>query len=225
LSQVTGFSYDNADRLTGVTYPEQTTEGYTPDNVGRIVTRVDGNGVTTTYGYDVMGRLTSITAPNLSIAYGYDEVGNLETMTDGTGTTSYTYDALNRLETITTPTGQIIEYGYDEVGNLLTIETLFGLVTYAYDDLNRLSTLTLPGGAQLAYQYDGSGNLLGVQYPNNTYGAYAYDTRNRITNLINGKDPGVILSEYVYTLDGVGNRTNVTAPVVRCPFPVAGRGG
>ncbi len=209
LSQVTGFGYDNADRLTGVTYPEQTTETYVPDNVGRIVTRVDGNGVTTTYTYDPMGRLTGITAPNLSITYGYDEVGNLTSMIDATGTTTFTYDALNRLESLTTPTGQIMEYTYDEVGNLLTIETLFGMVGYAYDDLNRLSTLTLPGGAQVTYQYDGSGNLMGVLYPNSTYASYAYDTRNRLTSLINGKDPGVIISEYTYTLDGVGNRTNV----------------
>jgi RHS repeat-associated protein len=209
LNQATSYTYDVADRLSQQTYPEGAQEQYTYDPTGNLLTKTDANGVTTAYTYDAVNRLLSITAPDLSIGYTYDAVGNLLTMTDAAGTTSYAYDSLNRLTNITYPTGVAIGYAYNEVGRITSIATPYGTVGYGYDDANRLTTITLPNAQQVIYQYDAAGNLLQVVYPNGTAAAYAYDTRNRLTAMTNFAPNNAIISTYAYTLDGVGNRTQV----------------
>jgi RHS repeat-associated protein len=123
-------------------------------------------------------------------------------------------DSLNRLDTVKYPGGERIDYDYDEVGNQTTITTTFGTVTYNYDDSNRLSSLTLPNTQVVNYQYYpqghiSAGNLQRIDNPNGTVSTYTYDTRNRILNLYNGR-PGGVISQYTYTLDGVGNRATIS---------------
>jgi len=209
LNQATSYTYDVADRLTQTTYPEGAAESYTYDPAGNLISKTDANGVTLTYAYDELNRLLSLTAPDLSISYTYDAVGNLLTMTDATGTTSYIYDSLNRLTQITYPTGLMVQYTYNEVGRITAIATPYGGVGYSYDNANRLSTITLPNAQQVVYQYDAAGNLLQVENPNGTAAAYAYDTRNRLTAMTNHAPNNTVISTYAYTLDGVGNRTQV----------------
>jgi len=63
------------------------------------------------------------------------------------------------------------------------------------------------------YHYDennNKGNLTSIHYPNGAYTSFDYDTRNRLTGLTNNR-PGGIISQYTYILDGVGNKTTVTA--------------
>ena len=48
-------------------------------------TKVDRNGVTTNYTYDVHGRQLSLAAGLLFISYTYDGNGNQLTMADATG--------------------------------------------------------------------------------------------------------------------------------------------
>jgi len=58
----------------------------------------DAKQNTTTYTYDAVNRLISITYPlGGSETYTYDEEGNMLTKTDSKGTTYYTYDKNNRL--------------------------------------------------------------------------------------------------------------------------------
>jgi len=209
--QATAFEYYENNWLKKIIYPEGAQESYTYFPVGTLSTRTDPNGAVTTYGYDDLHRLTSITAPDLAIGYTYDAVGNLDTMIDATGLTDYAYDALDRLTTITYPNTKTIDYTYDVVGNITGIATPFGTVSYGYYDNNLLHTITLPNSQQVVYQYDAGGNLLQVDYPNGTAAAYVYDSRNRLTTMTNygPGDPPTVISTYDYTLDGVGNRTNV----------------
>jgi RHS repeat-associated protein len=207
--QATAFEYYENNWLKKITYPEGAEESYTYNPVGTLATQTDANSVVTTYGYDDLHRLTSITAPDLSIGYTYDTVGNLDTMIDSTGITDYAYDALDRLTTITYPNSKTIDYTYDAVGNITSIATEFGMVAYAYYDNNLLHTITLPNSQQVTYQYDEANNLTRIDYPNGTYTVFAYDTRNRLTNLTNYAPGDTVISSYDYTLDGVGNRTDV----------------
>lgn len=209
LGQATAFAYDAVDRLAQLTYPEGTSESYTYDPVGNLVTTVDPNGQAITYQYDDLNRLISVTGLDFSITYTYDVVGNLDTMSDATGTTDYAYDELNRLTQVTYPNGQTIGYTYNEVGDITGIATPFGTVGYTYDIANRLSGITLPNAQEVIYQYDAGGNLLQVDFPNGTAGAYAYDSRNRLDILTNYGLGDAVIAAYAYTLDGVGNRTQV----------------
>jgi len=214
--QATAFEYYENDWLKKITYPEGAEESYTYLPVGTLQTRTDANGVVTSYGYDDLHRLTGITASDLAIAYTYDTVGNLDTMTDSTGITDYAYDDLDRLTTITYPNTKTIDYTYDAVGNITSIATPFDTVSYSYYANNLLHTITLPNSQQVIYQYDEADNLIRIDYPNGTYTTYDYDTRNRLTNLTNYAPGDTVISTYTYTLDGVGNRTDVdlTEPLI-----------
>ena len=123
---VTGFAYDNANRLTATTLPDTTTgnptgltttNGYdelsrqisaqggsdpatntTYNTVGWVLRKVDGDGVTDSKTYDVHGCVTSETI--------------------GTKTTGSTYDTGNRLKTQTDADSNLLTNTYDVFGNL-----------------------------------------------------------------------------------------------------------
>src|SRR5690348_18340824 len=93
-------SYDNANRLTGISYVKSSTTlasvSYTVDAVGNRTDRTDLAG-TETYSYDDDYRLTSVTYPGPTTTdYTYDDFGNRTSMTDGAGT-NYAYDDAGRL--------------------------------------------------------------------------------------------------------------------------------
>jgi len=211
--QTTEFTYDPLNRLKTITYPEGTpVEEFDYYPVGTPLWKKSRKPGQTNYVYNKNNRLTSLSSPNISIGYGYDKAGNKDWMADVTGSTDFEYDELNRLKYVIYPGGKRIDYSYNEVGNLETITTAFGIVTYDYDAYNRLSRITLPNQSVIDYHYDENnykGNLTSVHYPNGTYTTYGYDTRNRLVSLTNN-GPGGIISQYTYTLDGVGNKINVS---------------
>ena len=105
---VSTYSYDDADRLTGIEHVQGGTTtlafvDYTLDDVGNRTQRVDGAG-THSYSYDDVYRLTSVTYPGPSTtSYAFDAFGNRTSMTEGSDTTTYSYDDADRLTTVTPP--------------------------------------------------------------------------------------------------------------------------
>ena len=105
---VSAYTYDNADRLTGISHVKGGTTtpasvSYTLDDVGNRTQRVDQQG-THTYAYDDLYRLTSVTYPGPSTTtYEFDAFGNRTSMTVGTDETTYAYDDADRLTTVTPP--------------------------------------------------------------------------------------------------------------------------
>ncbi len=100
----------------------------------------------TGFGYDVHGRLTSVTnavdtADEVVTTYGYDELGNQTSQTDARGkTTTYAYDVLGRRLSRTLPELQTETLQYDAVGNLTNRVDFKGVAThFKYDEMNRLT--------------------------------------------------------------------------------------
>ena len=110
----TSYFYNAAGYLAQVVYPGAGTptaplSAGTPDTVsfpsydgaGNVLSRTDGNNVTTGYTYnDPESRLTDVTYPSGSIGpvhYAYDSYGRRSSMTDGTGGQTYAYDDDNAL--------------------------------------------------------------------------------------------------------------------------------
>ncbi|MFJ5611089.1 RHS repeat domain-containing protein [Streptomyces sp. NPDC093221] len=127
----TTYGYDDADRITSVTYSDSThAVGYTYDSFGRVRTRTDATG-TTTYTYDDLGHLATRTATSGggTLTYGYDKSGNLTTVADARGTATYSYDDANLLTQLVTaaPTSTKIRFAYDDHGR--RTDTWFGTDT------------------------------------------------------------------------------------------------
>ncbi len=150
------YSYDDADRLTGIDHVHDTTSlafvQYTLDKVGNRVERVDGAG-THVYGYDDVYRLTSVTYPGPSTTtYSYDDFGNRTSMTVDSDTTTYVYDDADRLTSLTPPGSSAVAYDWDDNGNLVER----GSDTFVWDFENRLLEVTVDS-TTTAFTYRGDG--------------------------------------------------------------------
>ena len=130
-------------------------------------------------------------------------------MTDSRGVTSYEYDTRDRLVKQTDPDGRSLSYNYEAAGNRVSLTIPSGTTGYTFDALNRLATVTDPDGGVTSYTYDAVGNRASVTYPNGAVAVYTYDSLNRLTNLLNRKSDGEVISSYAYTLAAAGNRIRV----------------
>jgi RHS repeat-associated protein len=214
--------FDALNRLVKTTDPDGGVLQLAYDAAGNLVRRTDPNGSVTTYLYDANNRRTKITYPTgTPVTLAYDSNGNRTNMTDSLGVTTYSYDALNRLKSVVDCYGKAVGYGYDKNGNRTSVVyPASKTVSYIFDPMNRMASVSDWLGHTTTYAYDADGNLTNSVNPNGTSASYRYDTANRLIALTNA-DNSAIISSYAYTLDAVGNHTQVnqteqlqTTPIV-----------
>lgn len=222
ISDVTGNTYDNFDRLTASTQ----------------------RGVQVSYSYDTNGNRTGVTTPNGATAYTYNNRNRLETAsttlstsaTTGGAATSFAYYAdgkkktatypngasenldyydTNRIKTISNKAGTTVissfDYDYDKNGNR-TKQTelqsgLNRITSYSYDNIDRLQNYTVTVGTSSGttdYSYDGY-NRKTEKLTENTVvtsdKTYSYDSTNRLTSVTDSANSNTIS----YTYDANGN--------------------
>jgi RHS repeat-associated protein len=137
------------------------------------------------YGYDAMGRPTTVIDPNGQASYTYyDSLGRpiqtqqpANTGSSSPTVTGFTYNSADGLTQVTDPrnlattyspnglgdvTGQTSpdtgasQYTYDALGNMLTKTDARGKLTqYTYDSLDRLKTISYATGTGTTFEYDG----------------------------------------------------------------------
>jgi RHS repeat-associated protein len=208
LGRITRHFYDDYGRRIATRDPEARTVSYDWCRCGTLTALIDAKGQRTTwerdlnsrvtreiradgttdtiYGYDLAGRLTTITDPldqvttytynvddslastgftnetiaTPNISHTYDPYyARPLTMVDGNGTTSYTY----------------VAPGTNGAGQLASVDGPFtnDTITYTYDELGRVATRLLNGtGTELAY--DALGRLAQLEFPIGTFD-YTYD--------------------------------------------------
>jgi RHS repeat-associated protein len=209
--RVTSFVRDAYNRVEKVIYPGPREEVFTFDTAGRLHTRARG-GVTTTYGYDVLSRLTSKTfsdgTPTQS--YVYDEHGDLGYLTSASNaaaTLAWDYDLAGQLRTETSqPAGgqpSTVAYDYDGAGNrnLLKLDGVT-LLTYEYDDASRLDKIRR-GTDVFDFDYDDAGRRERLAYPNGLVTTFVHDDLSRLTHL---ETLNSTVLNATYTHDDVDNR-------------------
>jgi RHS repeat-associated protein len=186
-----GYLYQGSE-LPGMLYREinadDTYTQYGYDLDGNVASVKDPNGNITSYAYDVMNRLVTVTQPgSIVTGYTYDGHGNLQSVTDAENhTTTYQYDDMARLVSTTSPDTGTVIYAYDEAGNPINKTDAKAIsVDYSYDVLNRLTDVNFPDSAQdIAYTYDtgtnGIGQRTGMSDQSGDY-TFGYDGRGRLT--------------------------------------------
>ena len=205
--QVTSFNYNSRDLVESMTFGNDTkTYSYRNDNLIDKYTRPDGTEMD--YTYDDQGRLIG----DDYSSYTYDNRGNVKTIVKN-GTTSFNYDAADRLKDYTDIYSKKTIYTYDPNSNVTKVTYPGGYyVDYVYDDNNRLTKTKFNNGTKaIDYTYFDDGRQKKVTYPNGTYTDYGYDAAGRMTSLVTKKAAGTIICSYTFTLDALGNHTNVVA--------------
>ncbi|MFL5807542.1 MAG: fibronectin type III domain-containing protein, partial [Roseiflexaceae bacterium] len=178
------YAYDPQGRLVGLTEGEgadarTTTLAY--DAQGYLTSTADAQGGTTSYTYDLAGRMLSRTLPTEhAFTFTYDTAGNCTSSTDPQGLqTSYEYDLQNRLIAMTLdPDGRAVrsEYAYDLAGNLiarvedagsgrLNVTTRYDYAPIGSAGGYALSRVIDPLGHATRYTYTPSGEVSSITDP------------------------------------------------------------
>ncbi len=221
VTRTLAYSYDADNNRTQLSYPDGTAFTYDYDGLDRqtairepggaaVVTvaydnqgRRSGNGrigASTSYGYDVVGRLASLaddeagTATDLTSTFSYNAASQMIARArnndayvyggDVSLTRQYTVNGLNQYLTA----GPAL-FGYDPNGNL----TSDGSVTFAYDTENRL--VSASGAKTAALRYDPMGRLYETVGTTTGTTRFLYDGDELIAEY---DSAGTLLRRYVH---------------------------
>jgi RHS repeat-associated protein len=191
---------------------------YIYDGLGRVLSRTDENGNTTSYTYDSNNNVLTVTVPITSshtatTTYTYNSFGEVLTTTDPLGNvTTNIYDANGNLLTVTTPapgngaSASVTRFAYDPKGELTQIADPLGNQTnIAYFPTGMIQTITDAQSNVTTYAYDSRGNRTSATDANNKQTTFTYDLMNRLTKITY---PDSTTTQFGY--DVRGRRTSVT---------------
>jgi RHS repeat-associated protein len=199
-----GYTYDAADRVKKIIYPDGTFEKLTYDKLD-LASYTNREGHVWTYSHDADRRLISVTDPlGNTTSFGYYENGALKSVTDANGHMTswdidlqsrptakhfangtseiYTYEkTTSRLKSITDALGQIKEYQYnldDRLGGISYANAINTTPNASFTwavNWPRLSSMT-DGTGTTQYSYVPPGNLgaLHLQQETTPHGVIAY---------------------------------------------------
>ena len=191
---LTSYGYDSVGNLKSVKDPNANDDGETNDF-----------GHTVTYFYDELNRLEKeVDGSDEKTSYTYDGVGNLKSVTDRRdNVTKYDYDDINRQIKRTDANNKTFLTEYDWVGNVVEETDELGRVTkYEYDLLDRLEKVTYPAidgvTSSSSSTYDAVGNLLSSTDELGRTTEYEYDKINRQIEI---KTPLGFITKFEYEDD------------------------
>ena len=125
-------SYDAADRLTAITYPDATTDQYTYQNLD-LLSQTDRLKRTTQYAHDALRRLTQITDPLGRITkFSYCNCDSVSQLTDpNLNVTTFNYDLQGRTVGKMFADGSQEAYGYENsTSRLQFVSDPLGQITF-----------------------------------------------------------------------------------------------
>jgi len=204
-------AFDALGRITSVATPDGAvvTTGYSgnavtvTDQAGKLRRSItDGLGrLKRVDEPDAGNNLDSGGTPVQSTSYTYDVLGNVVTVSQGAQTRTFGYDSLGRLTSASNPESGTVSYGYDANSNQTSrVDARSITTTMAYDALNRVTSKsyndspqtdtvnyfydaqTLPSGAPSFDRGYSTGRLIAVTYGSgSSTGTYhGYDQLGRI---------------------------------------------
>jgi len=203
-SLTTSQSYNAFGELASQSASSLYSAGYIRDDLGRITQKTETvNGVTTTYdyGYDMAGRLISVTENGVPMtSYQYDSNGN---RTQVNGVTVAGYDAQDRLTSYNSAS-----YTYTANGDLLTKTDNGDITQYDYDMLGNLRQVTLPDTTQIDYLHDGRNRRIGKKVNGTLVQGFLY--QDQLNPIAEFDGSGNVTAVFVY-----GSRVNVPDYMVK----------
>lgn len=192
--------YDAAGRIASRRVRDGQVIGFSYDALGRGRFKdLPGGDPDVTYGYNLIGQVTSVTRPDVSHSFDYDALGRLTSEGQPFGSISYQYDLAGRRTRMTWWDGFYVEYDYLTTGEVAAIREngatsgVGVLASYGYDQLGRRAGVARGNGTSSSYSYDSSErlsalseNLAGAGY-DFTHG-FGYNPAGQITSQTRSND-------------------------------------
>ena len=204
--------------------------------IGESYTSGPLNGFSVTNGYDRILRRTALSLVNSSSSvmaastYGYDYISRLSTVSDGTNTANYSYVANSSLvgsiafqrngQTLMTTTKT-----YDFLNRLTAIQSSAGFTpftsfAYNYNSANQRTAMTNADNSHWVYQYDSLGQVIsgkkywadGTPVAGQQFTYNFDDIGNRKTTASGGDASGANLRSANYTANNLNQITSRDVP-------------
>lgn len=138
----------DAGRQTGIEYSDGGLVTFAYDAAANRTRMEDGTGITT-FAYDELRRLKTVTNPgNKILTYSYDTNGNTQVENAGGSLTTYTWSAENMCVGIALPSGALNTFAYDADLKRRQAEDSAGLAKFI-NDLENVLLETDAGGTTL----------------------------------------------------------------------------
>jgi RHS repeat-associated protein len=260
----TAYTYDSLCRLTQIQYQDESTISfqydlngnrtmmednapdtgdyaeYSYDSWNRLISKtrhISVDSYTTSYGYDVISRLTELTYPNgMEILYSYDDfnrITEVRRFVDGSNDEilmdNVQYDVENLITQFDYGNGLEAEFTYDSLDRPLIIEIVDDTISYldlrfTWDESSNITqivnswrdTSSTWNSDTESYSYDGLDRLTSASCTSWSH-TFSYDkvdnrtAKDSITYTINSVNEVTALSDGTsFTYDDNGNRTQKT---------------
>ena len=193
---------------------------HTYDAAGRQQTRTWQRGVTTTYSYDGVGRLTGIDYSDSTpdVSHAYDRAGRRVSTTDAAGTHTFTFDAASGGQLASWSVGGSgvwsglnVAHTYSSGQRSSRATSLGGItlptVSYAYDATSGRMASVSADGVTASYRYNAAtGWNEGVTYSSGLSSTRTADALGRLDAII-WSVGGATVSGHDYSLDAMNRRT------------------
>ncbi|MBQ1083213.1 hypothetical protein KBX21_18655 [Nocardiopsis sp. B62] len=208
-SNTTSFTYDSVGNLTEMAEPGPTgatTFGY--DSLSRVTSVTDGNGVRLDYGYDRLDRIVSISHDgDVLQSVEYDGNGRQVATHTDQATTTWSYNGrgdLTASERTDTAGAETTNYTHDAAGNVTAITEHGNTTEYAYGAAFRLTSLTDHTGAETTFDYDANNQRTSITHPDGAEEDRSYDASGRLTGITTTGAEGqeLLAASYSYDNDG-----------------------
>lgn len=159
-------TYDANSNVTALRLRDAQSIAFTYDNLNRLTFKnLPGAEPDVTYGYDLLGRLTSASQPGSSLTFSYDALGRLTFDGQSFGSMTYQYDLAGRRTRATWSDGFYVTYDWDLTNAVTAIREngaasgIGVLATYAYDNLGNRTGVTRGNGTSTSYGFDPASRL------------------------------------------------------------------
>jgi RHS repeat-associated protein len=154
----TSYEHDAGGQLIGQVNACGQRIAFCHDQLGNVAKRTSGQA-TTTFGYDLAGRLIYARNPEAEIWLDRDPLGRIIAETCNGRTVTSEYDAAGRRRRRVTPFGAVTDWDYDQAGQLVVVTAGGHQIQFDYDEAGQEIRRELPGGLVLAQDWDQRGRL------------------------------------------------------------------
>ena len=205
--------------LSQISYSDSTTEQFTYDSLGNVISRRNRTGQTWSYTYNGHGQILAERNPLGGVTeLTYNPDGTLASSSDSDlGATTYTYDGLRRLIKITQADGTSRQFVYDALDRLIiSTDERTNSYQFAYDSNGNVTNITDPNSAHLQFAYDDFDRLMMRTDRLGASDSFAYDALGNLSAVTN-RNGEVCLFTYdalgrpIGFVDAGGNTWSLTA--------------